>query len=239
MELSKLATPFPAEKVHWRVGATTKDKDKGIALAYIDARDVMERLDTVVGPGGWQCRYPFSGCCEIGILVEGEWVWKANGAGETDVEGEKGQYSDAFKRAAVLWGIGRYLYDLPNQWMPLKPQGRTHVLAQTPTLPVWALPPGSKDQAPEPPKPAQAAPEGSQKVGELELKKLRVLIEKTNTDEAVFCRFLKVENLEALPLSSFAGAESALIQKERALETKGESPAQAAMDVLKSNGDSQ
>jgi hypothetical protein len=48
-----------------------------------------------------------------------EWVWKANGAGNSDVEAEKGACSDAFKRAAVLWGIGRYLYDLDSPWVAL------------------------------------------------------------------------------------------------------------------------
>tara|TARA_S200002703_G_scaffold159995_1_gene175953 strand:- start:4029 stop:4646 length:618 start_codon:yes stop_codon:yes gene_type:complete len=145
-----LKKPFPAEKIHWRVGATNKEKTKGIALAYLDARDVMERLDEVVGPENWQAEYPFVGCCRIGIRCKEmradgvsfteQWVWKSNGAGETDVEGEKGQYSDAFKRAAVLWGIGRYLYDLPNTWVPIKPQGRSYVLATTPPLPTWAVP---------------------------------------------------------------------------------------------------
>jgi hypothetical protein len=121
--LAALAAPFPPERVSWRVGATTKDKTKGMALAYIDARDVMRRLDEVCGAGGWQCDYlPMPNgttCCRIGIRIDGEWVWRANGAGATDVEGEKGGYSDAFKRAAVLFGIGRYLYDLDSPWVAL------------------------------------------------------------------------------------------------------------------------
>lgn len=116
-----LAAPFPADRVSWRVGTMTKDKSKAMALAYIDARDVMQRLDEECGAGGWQCRYIAMSngttCCEIGIRVDGEWIWKSNGAGATDVEAEKGAYSDAFKRAAVLWGIGRYLYDLDSPWV--------------------------------------------------------------------------------------------------------------------------
>ncbi len=126
-DLKQLKRAIPANKIHWRVGATKKDKSTGIALAYIDARDVMEVLDDVVGVENWQCRYPFAGCCEIGIKSGDEWIWKANGAGETNVEKEKGQFSDAFKRAAVLWGIGQYLYDLPNSWMPLTPRGKSYV----------------------------------------------------------------------------------------------------------------
>jgi len=115
-----LSSPFDPTKISWRIGARTMDKSKGIALAYLDARDVMQRLDTVVGPENWQCRYPFAGCCEIAILINNQWVTKSNCAGETDVEAEKGQASDSFKRAAVLWGIGRYLYDLPFIWVDLE-----------------------------------------------------------------------------------------------------------------------
>lgn len=129
MDLNKLAEPFDTSLISWRVGATTKDKSKGIALAYIDARDVMQRLDDVCGMGNWQDRYPFKGCCEIGIKIDSEWIWKANGAGETDYEGEKGQFSDAFKRAGVLWKIGRYLYDVENTWVPIKQQGKSYVIA--------------------------------------------------------------------------------------------------------------
>lgn len=137
--IQQLKEPFDPRVVHWRVGATSKDKTKGIALAYINARDAMKRLDDVCGPF-WQAEYPFEGCCRIGIKLGDEWLWRANGAGETDVEGEKGRYSDAFKRAAVLWGVGRYLYYLPNAWVPLQQQGRSHVIAQPPQLPPWALP---------------------------------------------------------------------------------------------------
>lgn len=127
---TKLSAPFHPHAIHWRVGATTNAKDKGIALAYLDARDVMERLDEVVGPGNWQRRYPWSDgkrlCCEIGIRVGDTWVWKGDGSGETDYEAEKGAFSAAFKRAAVSWGVGRYLYDLPNIWFPIQSRGKSY-----------------------------------------------------------------------------------------------------------------
>jgi hypothetical protein len=128
-----LAAPFPPDIVSWRVGATTGDKSKGMALAYIDARDVMERLDRVVGPENWQCEYPHAGVktvCSIGIKVFGEWVWKADGGGDTDHEAEKGALSDAFKRAAVKWGIGRYLYDLDSPWVAIEQKGKSYVIPQ-------------------------------------------------------------------------------------------------------------
>jgi hypothetical protein len=120
--------------VSWRVGTSNKKKrqketgdnfakaTKGIALAYLDARDVMGRLDAVCGPGGWQNRYSHTAgktVCDIGIKVGDEWVWKADGAGDSDIEAEKGALSDAFKRAAVRWGVGRYLYAVSSPWCDL------------------------------------------------------------------------------------------------------------------------
>jgi hypothetical protein len=131
MNLADLRKPFDPAKISWRVGSTTKDKTKGMALAYIDARDVQDRLDEVCGVARWQCRYPHVGAktvCEIGIIVPtnldeksgkpiSEWIWKSDGAGDSDIEAEKGALSDAFKRAAVRWGVGRYLYDLDSPWV--------------------------------------------------------------------------------------------------------------------------
>lgn len=123
MNLKDLHKPFPHSSIHWRVGSTTKDKTRGMALAYLDARDVMERLDQVCGPENWSDSYTetHSGktICTISIRIDEEWVSKADGAGDTDIEGVKGGISDAFKRAAVKWGIGRYLYSLQSPWVRL------------------------------------------------------------------------------------------------------------------------
>lgn len=131
--LQRLAAPFPPERVSWRVGSINGEKTKGMALAYIDARDVMERLDAVFGVN-WQCRYSHAETktvCEIGALVGDQWIWRADGAGDSDVEAEKGALSDAFKRAAVKWGIGRYLYDLDSPWVLIEQKGRTSVIAKS------------------------------------------------------------------------------------------------------------
>lgn len=123
-DLPKLAAPFPKEDIHWRAQTIRKMSadHKALALAYLDARDVMERLDQVCGPEGWQTKHAdMSGgraACHLGIIVDGTWIWKSDGAGATDVEGDKGAFSDSLKRAAVAWGIGRYLYDLGTTWVP-------------------------------------------------------------------------------------------------------------------------
>lgn len=142
--LKQLKNPFDTKFVKFRVGATNAAKTKGIALAYIDSREVMKRLDDVCGIDGWQDRYiPMDGgfICELGIrMPDGEWVFKSNAAGFTHVEPIKGGASDALKRAAATWGVGRYLYYLPNTWVPITAQGKSYVLSSTPVLPKWALP---------------------------------------------------------------------------------------------------
>ena len=135
----KLDSTFPRESIRWRAQAVANGK--ALALAYIDARDVMERLDAVCGPSGWQSEHYDCGsgrmACKIGIYINhavdvaaqgrelpeplrnyGQWIWKSDGAGATKIEGDKGAFSDAFKRSAVMWGVGRYLYDLGATWVP-------------------------------------------------------------------------------------------------------------------------
>jgi hypothetical protein len=130
----RLKAPFPPNRISWRVGSTAADKKKGLAFGYIDARDVMERLDEVCGPENWQNTYTIAGTaivCNIGIREPGgDWVWKSDGAGATDVEAEKGMMSDAFKRAAVRFGIGRYLYDIPATWVAIEPMGKSYKIAE-------------------------------------------------------------------------------------------------------------
>jgi hypothetical protein len=103
----KLKRPFPISKIKWRKGGGNKD------LAYIDARDVMDRLDSIFGISGWQVGYDFIGgrmICSLACKLEDEWVFKSDGSDDTKIESEKGGISSALKRAGVLWGIGRYLY---------------------------------------------------------------------------------------------------------------------------------
>lgn len=122
-----MRAPFPANEIEWRVGSTNADKSKGMALAYLTARHIMDRLDETVGGANWQDRYEFHGArtvCYLSVRIDNEWITKADGAGDSDVEAEKGAISDALKRAAVKFGIGRYLYDLGNTWVELDDKKR-------------------------------------------------------------------------------------------------------------------
>lgn len=140
--LDALKNPFEKRFIKYRVGATSKDKRKGIALFYIDSREVQKRLDDICGIDGWQSKfYPTDKgvVCELSIrMPDGTWITKSDGGVYTEkVTPFKGGCSDAFKRAAVQFGIGRYLYYIPNQWYPLNEYKQ---FESEPQLPSWALP---------------------------------------------------------------------------------------------------
>jgi len=106
-----LKRPFPVAKLRWRKGQGSSGD-----LVYITARDVMDRLDEVFNIDGWQTRYDFIGnrmICNLSVYIDGEWITKADGADDSNIEGAKGGISDSLKRAAVLVGVARYLYH-PN-----------------------------------------------------------------------------------------------------------------------------
>lgn len=157
--MAALGAKFPAEQIEWRVGMSgTGGKGPWAkALAYLTSRAVMDRLDSVVGPQNWTDKYEMVDggiLCTLSIKINGEWVSKTDGAQVTAVEPFKGGLSDAFKRVAVKWGIGRYLYDLEETFVKCskdKQQGwkyaqdkksKTTFYWEVPTLPSWALPAG-------------------------------------------------------------------------------------------------
>ena len=129
-DLSNLSKPIPATLVRWRVGAVSGDKTRGLALAYIDARTVFDALDAGVGPEAWATDFRVVGSLTyggIGIRIGEAWVWRWDTGGEREIEhgdhadanAAKSIPSDALKRAAVQWGIGRNLYASGRNWVPL------------------------------------------------------------------------------------------------------------------------
>lgn len=168
--MNALKAPFKPEEVQWRIGRKTKDKTKGEAMAYVDARAVMDRLDEVVGADKWEVQYipvdmgmhtrhTYKGdeedivkgfLCKIILhLPEGD-VTRMDGANCTDFSPFKGGLSGSFRRTASALGIGRYLYNLPAQWTPIDQWGN---FTETPKLPAWALPEGYT------PEPTQETPQ--------------------------------------------------------------------------------
>ena len=111
--LEKLSEPIVPR---WRVQSLTKDKKKAIVVPYLDSRMVQQRLDDVVGRANWCNSYdPENGSSSIGIRIDGEFISKSDVGVESKESKEKGKASDGFKRAAVLWGIGRNIYTIGSK----------------------------------------------------------------------------------------------------------------------------
>lgn len=105
------------EQIDFRIQSINKGGYATI-LAYKDARYDMNVLDAVVGPENWSKSYEVKDgrlYCTVSIYnpETGQWVSKQDVGTESNTEAEKGQASDAFKRACFNWGIGRELYDFP------------------------------------------------------------------------------------------------------------------------------
>lgn len=107
-----------AEEIECRVAQA---KDTGIQLLlYKTARTDYAILDESVGAENWQCDYKAVDgkvYCGIGIKCGEEWIWKWNCGSESNMEAEKGEASDAMKRAGFAWGIGTELYSSPFIWV--------------------------------------------------------------------------------------------------------------------------
>ena len=151
-----LAEPFDPTEIHFKPAVVSGNR--ALAIAYVDARVIQDRLDTVLGVEGWQdgyeCLPDGSVVCRLRLRFGNEWITKVDvGSPSEQPDGGdrlKAAFSDALKRVAVKYGIGRYLYRLPSQWLDYDPKRKQ--FTGKPQLPPWAIP--GKRPAP----PADASP---------------------------------------------------------------------------------
>lgn len=183
--IARLHEPFPYSDIEWRILQADKNA-KGVwarIAAYVDSRAIMSRLDAVVGPDCWKTSYrpvdiPWSsdGCrfhggmiCTLSLKLNGEWVSKSDGSGPRDTEPFKSSISDSLKRAAVQWGISRYLYQLPDIYAEIVERQRGANLGKTKggesfywlpppvsKMPRWMLPAQTTAQQDQPAAPSES-----------------------------------------------------------------------------------
>jgi len=168
-DLKELAARFPNDSIEWRVSRSGMSRGEVycIVLAYITARAIQERLDDVCGPDGWRNEEPrvidvngkaaFVGGISIRdqVAIPSGWITKWDVSEPTNIEPAKGGFSGAMKRAGAQWGIGRYLYYLPETFAETTQTKQTNSSVWTyakdrasetpywwkkPQLPGWALP---------------------------------------------------------------------------------------------------
>jgi hypothetical protein len=143
---SDLRRPFTIHAVQFRIlqgklGKSNRgDEHKATVAAYISARTAADRLDHVC-PGLWEHGFvPVDGGlrCDltIGGITRPDVGWSRGTGNGMDL---KALYSDAFKRAAVMWGVGRYLYSLPGMTLWA---GDDHIRT-------WEKPGGGRNGAPQ------------------------------------------------------------------------------------------
>jgi hypothetical protein len=158
---AKLAEPFKPTELEWRGeprgvdvrNMKSGDECKVLVFTYVQARAIQNRLDAMMGMDNWYDKYepgPAGGVvCSLSLFINGRWITKQGIAANTQIEAEKGGESEALKRAAYKWGIGRYLYEMPESWCKAVVKGKGVVLVERPSLPEWAYPfdwKGDKEQ---------------------------------------------------------------------------------------------
>lgn len=152
-----LGAPLPVEDVEFKPG-----RGGSGPLIYLTARAVQEVLDQVVGAGNWSFIWePFIMEALPGVKADTKTpdnlgthlrtvrgtlslfgVPKQDVGNASDIDPDKGAVSDALKRCAVMWGIGRYLYGLK---VSNEAEYREKVLGETPA---------ARQQAQQPARPA-------------------------------------------------------------------------------------
>lgn len=232
--LQKLSEPFPPDEIDWKPQAVKGNR--ALAIAYIDARAVMDRLDAVVGVDGWQDGYAVmpegNVVCTLRVRVGDVWLEKVDVGGPSEQpdggDRMKAAFSDALKRAAVKYGIGRYLYRLPHQWADWD-AGKRQFVSQ-PRLPDWAIPKpaGKSNPAPKPAEPAPSHMRGSapksdrtpgpivsgiERLNDLEAGHVANLIAEAKVDRHSFCQHYDITRIEDLPASKCNEAVERLSKK--------------------------
>jgi hypothetical protein len=153
---TQLAEPFDSSEIKWRVTHTTQDGSRGAVIAFADPRAYTDRLNQLFTPGGWTRNYDVTTVSAVTrqkrdkIIQTGKVLVTCtltiarlgthSGTGEQFADEPNAMTAaeaQAFKRASSCFGLGRYLYNLPEAWVSLDDRGRP---IKRPALPAWALP---------------------------------------------------------------------------------------------------
>jgi hypothetical protein len=153
---TQLAEPFDPAEIKWRVTHTTRDGSRGAVIAYADPRAYTDRLNQLFTPTGWTRIYEVSTVLAVTRMKKDKLIQTGKvlvtctltiiglgchtGSGEDWADQKNAMTTaeaQAFKRAAVCYGLGRYLYNFAEMWVQLDEHRQPR---EFPTLPQWALP---------------------------------------------------------------------------------------------------
>jgi hypothetical protein len=137
-----LCDPFHPSLVEWKPQAVSKDGKRALAVPYIDARHYQHRLDQV--SPGWHSAYEFikpdGSLVRCRLTVAGVTREEVGESDPSDNNTATSAVAQSFKRACTAFGVGRYLYFLPQSWCEYDSQSRR--IVKPPVLPTWAKPGG-------------------------------------------------------------------------------------------------
>ena len=156
---TQLAEPFDPSEIKWRVTHTNRDGNRGAVIAYADPRAYTDRLNQIFTPAGWTRSYQVSTVSSVTRMKRDKLIQTGKvlvtctltitglgchtGSGEEWADEQNAMTTaeaQAFKRAASCYGLGRYLYNFAEMWVPLNEYRQP---VELPDLPNWALPKGS------------------------------------------------------------------------------------------------
>lgn len=238
--LKKLAEPFPAADVKFKPQAVRGNR--ALAIAYVDARLIMDRLDAVLGAESWGDEYTIlegnSVICRLTVHCGSQSVTKCDvGSPSEQPDGGdrlKAAFSDALKRAAIKFGVGRYLYRLPHTWVDFDPQAKK--LLVLPQLPAWALPGGSGkshgERAPANNGQSQAPPPANQgqkpqAISPIQQTELIDKMKRAGGQWEVLFKRYNIKNVAEFPFAEFHGLIAKLDNRlrEKGLDPNTQAPA--------------
>lgn len=156
---TQLAEPFDPSEIKWRVTHTNRDGNRGAVIAFADPRAYTDRLNQLFTPTGWTRTYDVSTVSSVTRMKKDKLIQTGKvlvtctltitglgchaGSGEDWADEENAMTAaeaQAFKRACSCFGLGRYLYNFTEMWVPLNEYRQP---SEYPRLPQWALPKGN------------------------------------------------------------------------------------------------
>jgi hypothetical protein len=156
---ARLEEPFDPSEIKWRVTHTTQDGRSGAVIAFADPRAYTDRLNQIFTPTGWTRSYAVTAVSAVSRMKRDKMIQTGkvlvtcsltihglgchSGSGEEFADEPNAMTkaeAQAFKRAATCFGLGRYLYNFAEMWVPLNEHRQP---LQVPALPKWALPQGA------------------------------------------------------------------------------------------------
>jgi hypothetical protein len=154
--IAQLGEPFDPSEIKWRVTHSAQDGKRGAVIAFADPRAYTDRLNQIFTPSGWTRTYDVTTVSALSRMKRDKVIQTGKvlvtctltihrlgchtGSGEEWADEQNAMTraeAQAFKRACTCFGLGRYLYNFAEMWVPLNEH---HQPLQIPTLPKWALP---------------------------------------------------------------------------------------------------